>query len=198
MATPQRRINNRIELLLDAAAARFARQGYRETTIREIAADVGMLPGSMYYHFPSKEHLLFEVYRQGVDRLCARVDAAVGPDCTDGWDRLEHMLAAHLETVLDRSDYARVLIRVLPDTLPDIASELQVLRDAYELRLAAAIGALPLPDGVDRTMLRLFVLGAANWAEIWYRPEQAPPADIAHRFISMLRQPLDPSYERKP
>jgi AcrR family transcriptional regulator len=198
MTAPQRRSNSRIEPLLDAAANRFARLGYRETTVREIAAAAGMLPGSVYYHFPSKEHLLLEVYREGVDRLCARVDAAVESAGRDPWDRLERVLAGHLETVLDQSDYARVLIRVLPDSLPDIAAELRALRDAYEQRFEAVIDALALPDSVDRTMLRLFLLGAANWAEIWYRHGRSSPAEIAQRFTTMLRQPLDLSHERKP
>ena len=198
MAAPQRRSNNRVEPLLDAAANRFARQGYRETTVREIAADVEMLPGSVYYHFPSKEHLLLEVYREGVERLCARVDAAVDSAGDDPWNRLERVLIAHLETVLDQSDYARVLIRVLPDSLPDIAEQLRAMRDAYEQRFVDVIDSLDLPDSADRTMLRLFLLGAANWAEIWYQPDRSSPAEIARRFTTMLRQPLDVNDERKP
>ncbi len=196
MAVLRRRGNSRIGPLLDAAASRFARQGYRETTVREIAADVGMLPGSVYYHFPSKEHLLLEVYREGVERLSARVDAAMDCAGNDPWDRLERVLVAHLETVLDQSDYARVLIRVLPDSLPDLTPQLRELRDAYEQRFQGVIESLELSESVDRTMLRMFLLGAANWAEIWYRSERSSPAEIARRFTMMLRQPLDRNYER--
>lgn len=191
MATAQRRSNNRIETLLDAAASRFARQGYHVTTMREIASAAGMLPGSVYYHFPSKELLLLAVYQEGVNRLCARVDEAMDATGDDPWARLERALVAHLETVLDKSDYARVLIRVLPDALPDIAKELTELRSSYEERFSTLIHALPLPDSTDRTMLRLFLLGAANWAEIWYRPGLASPEEIARRFSCMLRTPLE-------
>ena len=72
MALATRRSNNRIEPLLDAAAARFAHQGYHETTVREIAADVDMLPGSVYYHFSSKHALLLAVYEEGVNRVSSR------------------------------------------------------------------------------------------------------------------------------
>lgn len=188
----RRRSNNRIEPLLDAAAERFARHGYRETTVRDVAAAAGMLPGSVYYHFPSKEQLLLAVYREGVDRIRARVDAALERAGDDPWDRLEAALAAHLETVLDQSDYARVLVRVLPDQLPDIASELTELRGAYEARFTALVRALRLPRSVDRTLLRMLLLGAANWAEIWYRPGGASPAAIARRFVDMLRKPMEP------
>ena len=190
MAEPQRRLNSRLELLLDAAAHRFARQGYRETTVRDVAAAIDMLPGSVYYHFSSKEQLLLAVYRQGVQRLCVRADAALGTAGTDPWDRLEALLVAHLETALDQSDYARVLIRVLPDQVPGVASELASLRADYEVRFRQAVDALPVADGTDRKLLRLLLLGAANWSEIWYTPGQATPADIARHFVKMLREPL--------
>jgi TetR/AcrR family transcriptional regulator, cholesterol catabolism regulator len=198
MTAPQRRSNNRLDLLLDAAASRFARHGYRETTVREIAAAVDMLPGSVYYHFPSKERLLLAVYREGVSRVCARVDGAIDTAGPEPWARLELALVAHLDCVLDRSDYARVMLRVLPDSLPDIAADLVALRDSYEQRFKRLVDALPLPDPVDGALLRLFLLGAANWSEIWYRPGRATPADIARRFLHMLREPMDLLHERKP
>ena len=71
------RQDNRRERLMDAAAELFSRRGYRATTVRDIAAAVGMLPGSVYYHFPSKGALLLAVYEEGVRRVTRRVDEAV-------------------------------------------------------------------------------------------------------------------------
>ena len=61
---------NRRQALLDAAAKLFSTQGFVSTSVRDITAAVGMLPGSMYYHFKSKEELV----------LAARTSAGVtGP-----------------------------------------------------------------------------------------------------------------------
>ncbi len=60
------RSDNRQPELLDAAAALFAQRGYAATSMRDIALAVKMLPGSMYYHFASKEELLVAVYEAGV------------------------------------------------------------------------------------------------------------------------------------
>lgn len=193
----RRRSTNRIAPLLDAAAGFFARKGYGDSTMREIAEAVDMLPGSVYYHFKSKERLLLAVYQEGVDRLCEHVDEAVDSCNGDPWKTLERALEAHLETVLDQSDYARVLIRVTPDTLPDIADDLSGLRAAYEKRFETLIKALKLPRSIDRSLLRLFLLGGANWAELWYQPERSSPAKIARSFIKMLKEPLDVSHLRK-
>lgn len=191
LAAARRRRNNRVEPLLDAAAQLFARRGYSETTVRDVAGAVDMLPGSVYYHFPSKDQLLLAVYREGVNRLTARVDAAVEEAGPDPWRRLEAALSAHLDTVLDQSDYARVLIRVLPDQVPSVAVELAGLRGGYEARFTALIRKLKLRRSVDRTLLRMLLLGAANWAEIWYRPGKKSPSAIAKRFVDMLRHPME-------
>ncbi len=47
--------------ILDAAARLFAQRGVGATTVREIAGDVGVLSGSLYHHFPSKEAIADEI-----------------------------------------------------------------------------------------------------------------------------------------
>ena len=55
--------------LLDAAATKFAEQGYHATTIRELAAATAMTPGAIYFHVPNKQSLLLAVYEEGVQRI---------------------------------------------------------------------------------------------------------------------------------
>jgi len=185
-----RKSNSRLDLLLDAAANQFAAKGYRETTIREISNAIGMLPGSVYYHFPSKHELLLAVYEEGVRRMLERVAGATEDASDDPWERVEAILIAHLDAILDQSDYARVLISVRPDHVPEVAGELRKLRDRYEARFRAQIDALPLPRGSDRHLLRLMLIGAANWSQIWYRPGGQSPGVIAKAFVDFLRKPL--------
>ncbi|MDP6709309.1 MAG: TetR/AcrR family transcriptional regulator [Alphaproteobacteria bacterium] len=181
-----RRQNNRRQEVLDAAAACFAGRGYRATTMREIAAQAGMLPGSIYYHFPSKEELLLAVYEEGVRRIEAVIDGAVA--AVEGpWARLEAACAAHLEAILDESDYARVIIRVLPEDAGEAAAALVALRDRYEGRFRALFQAVPLAAGADRGALRLLLIGAMNWSQVWYRPGREPPAALARTFVRALR-----------
>lgn len=49
--------------IVDAAAALFAEQGFIGTTLAQIAAGAGVAVGNIYSYFPSKLHLLYEVYR---------------------------------------------------------------------------------------------------------------------------------------
>ena len=54
-------------MLLDAALRLFSRQGYRATTVRDIAEEAGVSTGNLYHHFPDKEAMfrtLLEEYRE--------------------------------------------------------------------------------------------------------------------------------------
>jgi TetR/AcrR family transcriptional regulator, cholesterol catabolism regulator len=182
------RADNRISLVLDAAARLFREKGYASTSMRDIAGACGMLAGSLYYHFPSKEALLVAVYAEGVAHIRTAVATALERD-GDAWQRLERACAAHLEALLSGSDYAQVVVRVRPDDAPDVAAELTALRDEYERTFAQAIGALPLARAADKRTLKLMLLGALNWSQTWYRPGGDAPAVVARRFVRLLRDP---------
>ncbi len=185
------RQDNRRRALMDAAAALFAGQGYRATTIRDIAGAVGMLPGSVYYHFKSKDALLLAVYREGVSGIARRLDAAI-EDLAEPWARLEAAAVAHLETILDESAYAKVMVRVLPEDAGEVGAELTGARDGYEARFRRLIADLGLPAGGPAGELRLLVLGALNWAQVWYRPDGKAPAAIARDFVRSLKHGVAP------
>jgi AcrR family transcriptional regulator len=182
------RQDNRRQHLLDASAALICRRGYHATSMREIGRAIDMLPGSIYYHFASKEELLIAVYAEGVRRIAERVDAAVA-DVTHPMDRLEAACVAHLEMLLTGSDYAQVVVRVLPDDAAAVSARLTALRDDYEDRFRRLIAAL-VPAGARRRYLRLTLLGALNGAQAWYRPGGDSPARIARRVLECLREPL--------
>lgn len=183
---PAQRANNRTNALLDSAAELFSTRGYEASTMRDIARNNGMLPGSIYYHFPNKDALLVAVYEEGVHRLTDRVEEALN-GIANPWDRLERMLATHVAMIVEPTAYARVIIRILPDAAPAVAGQLIALRNRYERILRSLIEALPLADGTDRRVLRLLLIGAANHIPVWHRPGGRAPAEIAHDLVRMAR-----------
>lgn len=183
------RADSRLPRILDRAARLFRQKGYQGASIREIVRTVGMLPGSLYCHFASKEDLLVAVYAEGVRRLRAAVERATTRE-SEPWRRLEVACVAHLETLLDGSDYAQVMLRVQPQEVPEAAPRLIALRDGYETLFGRLVEALPLPAGTGRSDVRLMLLGALNWAPNWYRPGKQSPRGIARGFVNILRSGL--------
>lgn len=187
MEATRRRAHSRLPQLLDEAARAFAERGYAATSVRDIVVPIGMLPGSLYCHFETKEALLVAVYSEGVARISAAVDAAVAR-VAEPWARLEAAAVAHLRALLDQTSYSQVVIRVRPSDAPAVEAELVALRDRYEARWAHLVAALPLARGVQRGDLRLFLLGALNWSQTWYRDDGAStPERIARRFVALMK-----------
>lgn len=180
--------DSRLPKVLDEAARLFRTRGFEGTSVREIAKAVGMLPGSLYCHFETKEALLVAVYVKGVQQIIEAVQSAAA-GALDPWERLEAACVAHLEAILHDDDYAQVVVRVRPADVPVAHESLIELRNTYEDLFAGLIRDLPLARGTDRRVLRLMLMGAMNWSQTWYRPGgRFNPRAIARKFITLLRQ----------
>jgi AcrR family transcriptional regulator len=176
--------------ILAEAAEWFAGNGYAATSMRDIAGAVGLTPGALYVHFPSKGQLLLAVYAEGVARIGTAVDAAVAARAgASPWERLAAAAEAHLSVLLDRAGFARVIVRVVPDDVPEVAAGLRDLRDAYEARFVALFADLDLAPDADARLLRLMLLGALNGTQLWARPDAGgrPAPEIAHHYVRALQ-----------
>jgi len=176
--------------ILAEAAEWFAGSGYAGTSMRDIAGAVGLTPGALYVHFPSKGQLLLAVYAEGVARIGAAVDAAVAAQAgASAWDRLAAAAEAHLAVLLDRAGFARVIVRVVPDDVPEVAAGLRNLRDAYEARFVALFDSLDLAPEADRRLLRLMLLGALNATQLWAKPNAGgrTAPEIACHYVRALQ-----------
>ena len=66
-------LNEKLNRFRRVSAELFAEQGYASTTVRNIAERTGLLSGSLYHHFDSKESILEEILAGFLDELVARV-----------------------------------------------------------------------------------------------------------------------------
>jgi AcrR family transcriptional regulator len=175
--------------LITAAAKTFSARGYERASLRKICADAGILAGSMYHHFRSKEELFISVHAEGFRQLNQAVDRAIA-DESDPWRRLEAACAAHITALVQGNDVLVVTGTSLFHTSgPALRRRLNRDRSAYEERFRAMVEALPLPRDLDRTILRLALLGAVNWTHIWYRPGKKTPQQIAHQLVAKILKP---------
>jgi AcrR family transcriptional regulator len=69
--------SERREHLVRLAAELFAEKGYQATTVRNIADEAGILSGSLYHHFDSKESIVDEILAAFFDELAAANQAAL-------------------------------------------------------------------------------------------------------------------------
>lgn len=178
-------VDDRRQVVINEAARLFGTKGYEGTSMRDIAAAVNILPGSLYHHFPSKEDLFVAVYAFAVSQSLDAVRAAIA-NRTDSWARLEAACIAHTQGLLDTNNYAAVLISHLSVT--NLPNQVVALRDSYESVFKELIAELPLPSGIDRRIFRLGLLGSMSWTITWYRPGGETPATIVRKLLSIIRR----------
>ena len=89
---------DRREVILREAAELFARQGVAATTVREIADAAGILSGSLYHHFASKDEIVDAVLSAFLQDLRERYDEVLAEDA-DPAERLRGLVHASLQTV---------------------------------------------------------------------------------------------------
>jgi AcrR family transcriptional regulator len=89
---------DRRKRILTSSAALFARKGVAAATVREIANEVGILSGSLYHHFESKEAIVDEILSSYLDDLRARYQQVLVRD-TDPRVRLHDLVPVSLQTV---------------------------------------------------------------------------------------------------
>jgi TetR/AcrR family transcriptional regulator, cholesterol catabolism regulator len=185
-----RRSEGSRQQILDVAAKLFRAKGYTDTSLRDIGQQAGMKAGSLYYHFASKEQLAAEVLLIGVQKVHRAVVTAIdAPGRTaDARARLAAAMAAHLETLLDASDYTSAHIRCFPDVPATLRMKLSAARREYEavwrslMDDMAASGALPA--GMDANAARLAILGALNWSLEWYDPALGKPSQLTSTLLA--------------
>src|SRR5271163_3840214 len=138
------------ERIISVAETLFNKQGFDGASMRDIAAAAKMQPASMYYHFGSKEELLWAVWKKGGVELLNRVNDAIAP-VTDPWQRLETACVAHVSGLLDWRRANQALFVMPPWHYPEsIKARVIALRDEYEAIFIKLIDDLPLRSDIDK------------------------------------------------
>jgi AcrR family transcriptional regulator len=194
---PEPFVSARREEILAIAGDLFAENGFGVTTVREIADAAGILSGSLYHHFDSKESMVDDLLHSFLDEILAsyRRTVRAAPDPAAALRTLVHhafgALGSHRAAVAIMLNEWNVLAP-LPRFayLADGAAEterlwVRVLRDGVR---SGAFRA----DIDPRQMYRF--LRDAIWISVrWYRPDGAyRPADLADQYLAVLFDGLAP------
>jgi AcrR family transcriptional regulator len=101
-ATEQRRCS-----ILEAARAVFARQGYANTVVDDIATETGIAKGTLYLYFPSKEQIYLAALLEEARKLDADSRAAMSVAAT--WrDKLGAYMQVRLHYFEAHQDFLRI------------------------------------------------------------------------------------------
>ncbi len=177
--------------LLTIAAGLFADRGMKATTVRDIADAAGILSGSLYHHFDSKESIVDEILGEFLDELFGRYREIVD-SASDARSTLEELVRASFRAI----DARHSAVAIYQDeakhlaTLPRFAYLGDRSREFRELW----IGVLRrgVADGSFRADLDVeiafrFIRDTVWVAVRWYRPGGPRSVDtIAAEYLSIV------------
>lgn len=183
--------------IVAAAVALFAEQGFDATSVTEVVVRAGVAKGALYHHFASKDDLLYEVYRELVDRQLAGLQQILGQSLPPA-GTLRELIADLVETTAARAGEAKVFqreshrlgdanqarVRAARRSIHDAVTEL--VRSAQASGEFAAVAS---PE-----MVTLTVFGVINELPVWYRPDgPKQPAEIAAELSDLILAALVPA-----
>lgn len=176
-----------------AAAARvFSDKGFGGSSLEDVAAEVGMLKGSLYNYIRSKEDLLFAVVRPDAEQLLASARDLVPQDLPAS-EKLRMVATVHVEIIDRHLPYVHVYVQEVAGK--GISAEWAQMDREYmslvERLFEEGKEAGDFDDKVDvRVAARSFV-GALNWMTRWYEPggpehARAMATQVADLFLGGL------------
>jgi AcrR family transcriptional regulator len=174
--------------ILEVSAQLFKKKGYSGTSMQDIAGEVGILKGSIYYYFNSKNEIFREVLDNGVNPVLKNAALIIAEKSTPK-EKLRKLIHHHMGYVMDHN-YSLVIFFQEREKLP--AAQMKKYlekRDHYEnifrevLREGIEQGDFP---DVNVTLTVFAILGMCNWIIQWYNPKGAQNSEEIKEHMEYL------------
>ena len=160
--------------LLEIAAELFAEKGFKNTTVRDIADAAGILSGSLYHHFDSKESMVDEILSTFQEELFGKYDQVLASD-DDARTKIERAVRLSFEAI-DRHRHEVAIFQNEADYLGSferfgyLAERHAQSREVWMTLLTQGIEAGALRQDLDIELVYRFIRDTVWVAVRWYHP----------------------------
>jgi TetR/AcrR family transcriptional regulator, cholesterol catabolism regulator len=160
--------------LIDVAIELFAVNGFKSTSIRDIAKAGDMTISNIYYHFGNKEGLLFAILENSSLLIVEELQKAAESDI-EPLKRFKLLLKTHIDLLLRVYRRESKILFLDEEYLSRISKQFQVeILEIYrrELQNLQSAGHLSF---TNTTIIAFNIFGVINWALRWHKPEGSMP-----------------------
>jgi AcrR family transcriptional regulator len=185
-----RQRRNRGQDVIEAAVRVFYKKGYASASIQDVAAEVGVLKGSLYHYIDSKEDLLARIFEDSAGHFTAMLDEAGGLD-EQPVERLRCFSRSCSLWYLQNIERVAIYATQWKHLTGKRRKEVVRIREDYERRLAGLIGEVKeageaAPE-LDVNFATYYIFGALNALPDWYRRRGPDPAEkIADVYAELI------------
>ncbi|MEP4768634.1 MAG: TetR/AcrR family transcriptional regulator [Roseibium sp.] len=177
-----------------AAVKRFAASGYAAVSMREIANDVGVQPGALYNHFPTKQDILKDLMLSHMSDLLAAWGAS---GISGDLDPLERFVRFHIRFHLERADEVFISYMELRSLDPENFAAVEQERRRYETILTDILieGLSAGRYSVDNAKVTTrAIIAMLTGIPTWYREGgDLSETDIETLYLDLVRKAVAPS-----
>jgi TetR/AcrR family transcriptional regulator, cholesterol catabolism regulator len=176
------------QTIINTALLLFSRQGYRGTTVRQIARETGIQAGSLYVYVKSKAKLLLEVQKAFVGDVISEIEKS--PTDLSAREKLERAFEAIMVTIARNRLAWKVIVDEINYFPRPLAKTLraygQKVEDSVKEILEEGKGTGEFED-FDTQMAANFLLGACHHSSKWIDPKgRYSPESIGKQFASFF------------
>jgi TetR/AcrR family transcriptional regulator, cholesterol catabolism regulator len=157
------------EAIIEAAARVFRTKGYHAASVQDIADAVGILKGSLYHHFESKEELLYLIVKEPRARLYKTVADIVADDAPAG-QKLRRAILAHLEAFDQHYPHLFVYLREREEMKRRFRGAPKEYERYWQQILREGVKSGEFRVDLDVQVVSYGLLGMVNWLYKWYDP----------------------------
>ena len=185
-------VQTRRDELLRIAARLFAERGFRNTTVRDIADASGILSGSLYHHFDSKESMVDEILQTFQSQLFAAYDEVLASGLSPR-QKIEAAVRLSFEAI-DEHHHEVAIFQNEADWLSGLGERFAYLADrnaqsrqVWLTLLTDGVASGALKPDVDVELAYRFIRDTVWVAVRWYRPGGGLSAEaVADQYLSIL------------
>jgi TetR/AcrR family transcriptional regulator, cholesterol catabolism regulator len=179
----------RLEEVLQSAANIFFAKGYHATSIEDVARDVGMLKGSLYYYIKSKDDLLFRLLLAGIEDSDAFIARQIDPE-DEPVEQLERAIRAQIDYIIENRVQFGLFLHEFDSLSGKRQHKLISVMSRYNSRFVELVRRAQKQDKLiqgEPWIIVNGILGMCNWLYRWYDPDQASDAEeIKDVFVRMI------------
>ena len=186
---------------MDAALQMFLQRGYRGTSMKALATQVGVSAPAIYWYFSSKQELYVSVIERAMTNFVTYVRESMTE--SDPRDRLAQLVRAHVTWQLQQSDVAKafdltVSVKSADHDIPAArlesikAMELEYLQVLRRVIAEGQAQGVMRPGDVNSTAFA--VISLCEYVHTWFKPEgRLSVTEIADAYERMIRNMVEAS-----
>lgn len=180
-----------------AASAVFQRIGYAQTTLEDVAAEVGINRATLYYYVGTKEELLIALLYRPIHQMTANIKAIARLDI----EPESKLRQALVQYTTDMAETPQLMIFLAQNhrqflsgpQAEDIAANADDYGRALVQIIQEGIDAGVFRSDIPASMSMLAILGMFNWIHRWYQPGgRLTLADVGETFAELALSSLRP------